>query len=60
MPVRPDAGDVVEFADGPGDQPGEVGDTSHAAPEPAPSLAEQRARRRHRRGIGGDVRKGAA
>ena len=31
-----------------------------SAPEPAPSLAEQRARRRHRRGIGGDIRKGVA
>lgn len=59
MLMRPDAGDEVDFVDGDEDHPGEVVATGEATPEP-PSLAEQRARRRHRRGLGGDIRKGVA
>ncbi len=59
MPLRPDIGDVIELVDDP-DQHDEASTASPAAPEPAPSLAEQRARRRYRGGLARDVRKGVA
>ncbi len=61
MPLRPDIGDVIELVDDPDhDQHDKASTASHAAPEPPPSLAEQRARRRHRGGLARDVRKGVA
>lgn len=58
MPLRPDIGDVIELVDDP-DQHDEAS-TANARPEPSPSLAEQRARRRYRGGLARDVRRGVA
>lgn len=60
MPLRPDIGDDIELVDDPDQHFDEADETGHAAPEPPPSLAEQRARRRHRSGLGRDIRKGVA